>query len=93
MNSMEELNEMISLMLELADCVSVTASGYVVQSGSKGRVLEILDELSRLFENRKEYSGVRYLARRMESDLNKGPVVSFDLWHDTVRDILKMTDG
>jgi len=80
-------------MLELADNVSITASGYVVQNGSRKRVMEILDELSRLSENRKEYSGVRYLVRRMESDLNKGSVVSFDLWHDVIRDILKMTDG
>jgi len=93
MNSTEDLNEIISLMLELADNVSITASGYVVQNGSRKRVMEILDELSRLSENRKEYSGVRYLVRRMESDLNKGSVVSFDLWHDVIRDILKMTDG
>jgi len=38
-------------MLELADNVSVTASGYVVQNGSRKRVMEILEKLSDLSEN------------------------------------------
>ena len=93
MNSTEDLNEIISLMLELADNVSITASGYVVQNGSRKRVMEILDRLSDLSANAgKISSSLRYFVRRIESDLNKGPVVSFDLWHDIIGDILKTTD-
>jgi len=93
MNSTEDLSKIISSMLELADNVSVTASGYVVQNGSRKRVMEILDRLSDLSANAgKISSSIRYFVRRMESDLNKGSVVSFDLWHDAIRDILKMTD-
>jgi len=56
-------------------------------------VMEILDRLSDLSANAgKISSSIRYFVRRMESDLNKGSVVSFDLWHDAIRDILKMTD-
>jgi len=81
-------------MIGLANNVSVTASGYVVQNGSRKRVMEILDRLSDLSANAgKISSSIRYFVRRMESDLNKGSVVSFDLWHDVIRDILKMTDG
>lgn len=80
-------------MIGLANNVSVTASGYVVQNGSRKRVMEILDRLSDLSANAgKISSSIRYFVRRMESDLNKGSVVSFDLWHDAIRDILKMTD-
>jgi len=93
MNSTEDLSKIISLMLELADNVSVTACGYVVQNGSRKRVMEILEKLSDLSANAgKISSSIRYFVRRMESDLNKGSVVSFDLWHDAIRDILKMTD-
>jgi len=93
MNSTEGLSKIISLMIELANNVSVTASGYVVQNGSRKRVMEILDRLSDLSANAgKISSSIRYFVRRMESDLNKGSVVSFDLWHDAIRDILKMTD-
>lgn len=93
MNSTEDLSKIISLMIELANNVSVTASGYVVQNGTRKRVMEILDRLSDLSANAgKISSSIRYFVRRMESDLNKGSVVSFDLWHDAIRDILKMTD-
>jgi len=93
MNSTEDLSKIISLMIGLANNVSVTASGYVVQNGSRKRVMEILDRLSDLSANAgKISSSIRYFVRRMESDLNKGSVVSFDLWHDAIRDILKMTD-
>jgi len=80
-------------MLGLADKVSGTASGYVVQSGSRKRVMEILERLSDLSVNAgKISSSVRYFVRRSESDLNKGPGVSFDLWHDVIGDIRGMTD-
>jgi len=93
MNSTEDLSKIISLMIGLANNVSVTASGYVVQNGSRKRVMEILVRLSDLSANAgKISSSIRYFVRRMESDLNKGSVVSFDLWHDAIRDILKMTD-
>lgn len=90
---MEDLNVIISLMLELADNVSITAKGYVVQNDSRKRVMEILEKLSDLSENTgKISSSIRYFVRRMESDLNKGSVVSFDLWHDVIGDVLEMTD-
>ncbi len=90
---MEDLNVIISLMLELADNVSVTAKGYVVQNGSRKRVMEILEKLSDLSVNAgKISSSLRYFVRRIESDLNKGSVVSFDLWHDVIGDVLEMTD-
>jgi len=93
MNSTEDLSKIISLMIELADNVSVTASGYVVQNGSRKRVMEILEKLSDLSANAgKISSSLRYFVRRIKSDLNKGPVVSFDLWHDVIGDILDMTD-
>jgi len=93
MNSTEDLSKIISLMIGLANNVSVTASGYVVQNGSRKRVMEILDRLSDLSANAgKISSSIRYFVRRIESDLNKSPVVSFDLWHDVIGDILDMTD-
>jgi len=93
MNSTEDLNKIISLMLEFADNVSVTACGYVVQNGSRKRLMEILEKLSDLSAKAgKISSSIRYFVRRIESDLDKGPVVSFDLWHDVIGDIFDMTD-